>query len=115
MRRKSLSHCLLLLLASVDLACSTGCPSCEIDTIRFNPGATGCFKLKIAVLVPMPDKDYDPAFDRGPSIIPAVQLATEQINNTTGLLSCFELIPVIRDTGCDKPPKTALAIASRYS
>ena len=102
--RKSLSHCLLLLLASatVDLACCTGCPSCEYSS--------RCFPLKIAVLVPMPDKDYDPAFDRGLSIIPAVQLAAEQINNATDLLSCFELVPVIRDAGCDKPPKTALAI-----
>ena len=107
--RKSLSHCLLLLFASVDLAFCTGCPSCELDIIRFFP--RGCFELKIAVLVPMPDKYYDPAFDRGLSIIPAVQLAAEQINNATDLLSCFELIPVIRDAGCDKPPKTALAIA----
>ena len=103
--RKSLSQCLLLLLASIDLACCTGCPSCEYSRI--------CLHLKIAVLVPMPDKDYDPAFDQGLSIIPAVQLAAEQINNTTDLLSsfCLELTPVIRDAGCDKPPKTALAIA----
>ena len=107
--RKSLSHCLLLLLASVDLACCTSCPSCELDLTQFYP--SGCFPLKIAVLVPMPDKDYDPAFDRGLSIIPAVQLAAEQINNATHLLSCFELVPIIRDAGCDKPPKTALAIA----
>ena len=107
--RKYISHCLLLLLASVDLACCTGCPSCELDIIRFHPN--GCYELKIAVLIPMPDKYYDPVFDRGLSIIPAVQLATEQINNATDLLSCFELIPAIRDAGCDKPPKTALAIA----
>jgi hypothetical protein len=38
------------------------------------------------VLVPLPDDDYDPAFDQGYSIIPAVELATEQINERTDIL-----------------------------
>jgi hypothetical protein len=59
----------------------------------------------------MPDDDYDPAFDQGRSIIPAVELAEEQINAIKDLLPCFKLMTYIKDAGCDKPPKTALTTA----
>ncbi len=59
----------------------------------------------------MPDEDYDPASDQGRSIIPAVELAKEQINAIRDLLPCFKLVTNIRDAGCDKPPKTALTTA----
>ncbi len=108
--RKSLSHCLLLLLASLDLACSSECPLCEIDLIRLGR----CYPLNVAVFVPMPDEDYDPAFDQGRSIIPAVELAEEQINAKKDLLPCFKLVSNIKDAGCDKPSKTALATARAF-
>ena len=68
----------------------------------------GQFPLNVIVLVPLPDEDYDPAFDQGYSIIPAVELAAEQINRRTDILPGLNLMPNIKDAGCDKPPKTAL-------
>ena len=68
----------------------------------------GQFPLNVLVLVPLPDEDYDPAFDQGYSIIPAVELAAEQINRRTDILPGLNLMPNVKDAGCDKPPKTAL-------
>ena len=39
--------------------------------------------LNFVVFVPLPDEDYDSAFDQGYSIIPAVELAVDQINRGT--------------------------------
>ena len=64
--------------------------------------------LNVLVLVPLPDEDYDPAFDQGYSIIPAVELAAEQINRRTDILPGLNFIPNVKDAGCDKPSKTAL-------
>ena len=60
------------------------------------------------VLVPLSDEGYDPAFDQGYSIIPAVELAAEQINRRTDILPGFDLVLNIKDAGCDNPSKTAL-------
>ena len=92
---------LLLLIAYLDLARSTSSFSCS-DFTRKN------YPVNVLVLVPLPDEDYDPAFDQGYSIIPAVELAAEQINRRTDILPGLDLVPNIKDTGCDKPSKTAL-------
>lgn len=68
----------------------------------------GQFPLNVLVLVPLPDEDFDPAFDQGYSIIPAVELAAEQINRRTDILPGINLMPNVKDAGCDKPSKTAL-------
>ena len=64
--------------------------------------------LHILVLVPLPDEDYQPIFDQGYSIIPAVQLAVEQINNRTDILPHLDVNVLVVDSGCDKTSKTAL-------
>ena len=96
---------LLLLLASlrVELANSTSRLSCSGFT-----RIEGYLPVNLLVLVPLPDEDYDPAFDQGYSIIPAVELAAEQINRRTDILPYFNVVPNIIDSGCDKPSKTAL-------
>ena len=99
---------LLLLSASLGLAHGTDCPLCDIARLRL---LARCYPMNIAVLVPLPDEDYHPAFDQGDSIVPAVELAAEHINGKKDLLPCFKLVPSIKDAGCDKPPKTGLATA----
>ena len=79
--------------------------SCGPITGQFRAAA---LNLNVLVLVPLPDDDFDPVFDQGYSIIPAVELAAEQINRRTDILSGFNLVPKIKDAGCDKPSKTAL-------
>ena len=64
--------------------------------------------LNVAMFVPLPDKDYDPAFDQGYSIIPAVELAADQINKRTDILPLRHLNVIVQDSGCDKSPKTAI-------
>ena len=69
--------------------------------------------LNIVQFVPLPDRDYHPTFDQGYSIIPAVQLAMEQINNRSDILpEYFYLNVLLRDSGCDKASKTAVSIVS---
>ena len=92
---------LLLLIAHLDLARSRSSFSCSNFTQNYYP-------VNVLVLVPLPDEDYDPAFDQGYSIIPAVELAAEQINRRTDILPGLDLVPNIKDAGCDKQSKTAL-------
>ena len=82
--------------------------------VRTAQGARGMsvWPLNIVVLAPLPDRDYDPAFDQGHSLIPAVQLAVEQINNRTDILPGFYLNIQLRDSGCDKATKTAVSVVS---
>ena len=70
--------------------------------------------LNIVLFVPLPDKDYQPAFDQGHSIIPAVQLAVEQINNRSDIIPGYNLTILLRDSGCDKASKTAVSIVSIF-
>ena len=91
----------LLLIAYLDLTRSRSSFSCSDFTREYYP-------VNVLVLVPLPDRDYDPAFDQGYSIIPAVELAAEQINGRTDILPGLDLVPNIKDTGCDKQSKTAL-------
>ena len=70
--------------------------------------------LHLLVLVPLPDRNPDPkfapAFDRGHSIIPAVQLAVKQINERQDLLPGYTLQITVGDSGCDKVSRTAVAL-----
>ena len=78
----------------------------------FHSTIAQCWQLNIVVFAPLPDRDYDPAFDQGHSLIPAVHLAVEQINNRTDILPGYCLNVQLRDTGCDKATKTAVSIVS---
>ena len=66
--------------------------------------------LNFIVFAPYPDSDYHPSFDMGHSIVPAVLLARDHINNDSDILPNLEVNLVIQDTGCDKPSKTAVDI-----
>ena len=70
--------------------------------------------LHLLVLVPLPannpDPKFAPAFDRGHSIIPAVQLAVKQINERQDLLPGYTLEITVGDSGCDKISRTAVAL-----
>lgn len=70
--------------------------------------------LHLLVLVPLParnpDPKFAPAFDRGHSIIPAVQLAVKQINERQDLLPGYTLQIIVGDSGCDKISRTAVAL-----
>ena len=68
--------------------------------------------LNFIIFVPLPDVNNAPVFDQGHSIIPAVQLAVEQVNNRTDILPFNDINILIRDSGCDKASTTAVSIAS---
>ena len=68
------------------------------------------FPLHVLLLVPFPDAIHKPAFDQGGAIVPAVELAAEQINNRSDILPGLRINMNIRDSGCDKVSKTAIEI-----
>ena len=74
------------------------------------------FPINFLTFVPFPDEDFKPAFDQGHSIIPAVHLAAEQINNRTDILPPgFYMNILLGDSGCDKASKIALDIVSELT
>ena len=85
---------------------------CESLT-RTKQDVVRSFPINFLVLAPFPDEDFKPTFDQGHSIIPAVQLAAEQINNRTDILDpLFYINILIGDSGCDKASKIALNMVS---
>lgn len=54
--------------------------------------------------------DYNPSWDQGLDILPALDLAADQINDRHDILPCHELELVHIDGGCDIIPKTRLGI-----
>ena len=69
--------------------------------------------LDYIVLVPLSASAEDRVLELGHSIVPAVHLAMEHINNNTQVSSEFYLRRVfVRDTGCSEPTKTAVNIVS---
>lgn len=73
----------------------------------------GCQKssqevLYLLVLAPYPSDDYHRIFSQGPSIIPAVELAVEQINNSTKLLQNHTLDIIVGDSGCNSYIETTI-------
>ena len=100
--RVSISFLLALVSAkAILLVSSFSCRS--TNTTQFKP-----VFLRVLVLVPFPDDDFDPAFDQGYSIIPAVELAVEHINKRTDILPIAYLEARVRASGCDQPSKTGL-------
>ena len=72
-------------------------------------------KLRLLTILPYPDnilpKQFRPSWDQGLNILPAMELAAEQINNRSDILSCHQLELVNVDGGCEITPKTSLGIA----
>ena len=71
-------------------------------------------ELCLVVLGPYPDNDTDdifqPDWDGGPALIPAVRLAVDKINNRTDILSGYRLRLLEGDSGCDIKSKTAVSL-----
>ncbi len=66
-------------------------------------------KLYILVLAPFPGgRDPPPIFSRGHSLVPAVQLAVEHINNSTHILLNHTLEIIVGDSACNYGTETAL-------
>ena len=98
-------YSLLLLFTTLALV---GSFSCRIENVtQIKP-----LSFNVVVFVPLPDADYDPAFDQGYSIIPAVELAVDQINRRTDILPPLHLVVTVKDSGCDKASKTAVETVS---
>ena len=73
------------------------------------------YSLFVFVHPPDPDEPYNPAFDQGVSILPAVELAVKHINERTDLQlpSSINSISVIsKASGCDKNSETVVSIVS---
>ena len=94
----------IALISTFVLVDSFSCRSEVTQVKRYN--------LNIVIFVPQPDDDFNPAFDKGYSIIPAVEMAIEQINKRTDILPYFHLNLNVKDAGCDKASKTAIETVS---
>ena len=70
-------------------------------------------ELCLVVLGPYPDEAaapiFQPDWDGGPALIPAVRLATDKINNRTNILDGYRLQLLEGDSGCDVNSKTAVS------
>ena len=64
--------------------------------------------LYILSLLPYPDPEAQPSFTEGPTLTLAAQLAVNLINNSTDILSGYNLELVSGDSGCNIRSKAAL-------
>ena len=84
---------------------STNEPQCS--------GKTESTTLKLLTMLPYRDSqltEYNPSWDQGLDILPALDLAAEQINNRSDILPRHKLELVHVDGGCDIVPKTSVGI-----
>ena len=70
-------------------------------------------KLYVAVLVPLPDSrpTFKISWPGGPAVAPAAIVAAELINNRTDILPGYELVLLVKDSGCNIVSKTEIAFA----
>ena len=70
--------------------------------------------LRLLTILPYRDEvsAYNPSWDQGLDILPALDLAAEQINNRPDILPCRRLELFHVDGGCDIVPKTSLGIVN---
>ena len=101
---KNVAILVIALISTFVLVDSFSCRS-EVTQVKL-------YNLNIVIFVPQPDDDFNPAFDKGYSIIPAVEMAIEQINKRTDILPYFHLNLNVKDAGCDKASKTAIETVS---
>ena len=70
-------------------------------------------ELCLLVLGPYPDEAaapiFQPDWDAGPALIPAVRLATDKINNRTNILKGYRLRLLEGDSGCDVKMKAVVS------
>lgn len=68
--------------------------------------------LRFLTLLPFPAAPgalLSPSYSDGPSLLPAVRLAVEHVNDREGLLDGYELVAVADDSGCDVVPNAQLS------
>ena len=63
-------------------------------------------RLFLLSLLPYPDANNPPAWDAGPSLFLAAELAVEHVNSRGGILGGYRLELVRGDSGCDLSTKT---------
>ena len=73
----------------------------------------GIQRLQLLVSLPFPNPHphFNPSWNDGNKIMPALYLAKDQINNRTDLLPCHELELISVDGGCDISATTAVSTA----
>ena len=85
------------------------------------PGAASCTsreltKLRLLTVLPYPNNTvpvyFRPSWDQGLNILPAIELAVEQINNRSDILPCHQLELINVDGGCEVAPKISLGIVN---
>ena len=88
-----------------DNATTSDEPSMSAQTVR------RARKLHLLALLPFPDDrpGLVPLWDGGLDIVPALELAKEQINNNSDILEGYELDLVFEDSGCNVSVKAANA------
>lgn len=79
-----------------------------------NSTCDDCSREPLRLLTMLPYRNplpvYNPSWDQGLDIVPALNLAAEQINNRTDILPCRKLELIHVDCGCDIIPTTSLGI-----
>ena len=67
--------------------------------------------LSLLTMLPFPNPipQFDPSWNEGDKVLPALYLARDQINNRTDLLPCHKLELVVVDGGCDIAATTAIS------
>ena len=72
-------------------------------------GTDSIRRLFLLSLLPYPDDTNTPAWNDGPSLFLAAELAVEHINNRSDILGDYTLELIQGDSGCDISTKTATA------
>ena len=86
----------------------------SVNNYDMCPQSDNFVTLKLLVSLPFPNSKFplfNPSWNEGDRILPALYLARDQINNRTDLLPChqLELVPV--DGGCDIASTTVVSTA----
>ena len=68
-------------------------------------------RLLVSLPLPNPLPLFDPSWNEGDRVLPALYLARDQINNRTDLLPCHKLELISVDGGCDIVGTTAVSTA----
>ena len=69
--------------------------------------------LQLLIMLPFPNPipQFNPSWTDAPSILPALYLAVDQINNRSDILPCLQLELSVVDGGCDIAATTAYSAA----
>ena len=103
-----------LLSILLSFHCSLHASLQQSQTNRSSCGNDSMTTLRLLTMLPYRDEAeaYNPSWDQGLDILPALDLAAEQINNSSNILPCHRLELFHVDGGCDIVPKTSLGIVN---